>query len=58
MAVAVLAWCVIAWGQPAVTVEVGLAEAASMEPAAAAAQRKSRPVDVPAEELDAAGRFS
>jgi len=54
MAVAVLAWCVIAWGQPAVTVEVGLAEAASMEPAAAAAQRKSRPVDVPAEELDAA----
>ena len=54
MAVAALGWCVIARGEPAATVEVGLAEAAAVESAAAAAQRKSRPVDVPVEELDAA----
>ena len=54
MAVAALGWCVIARGEPAATVAGELAEAAAVESAAAAAQRKSRPVDVPVEELDAA----
>ena len=53
VAVAALGWCVIARGEPSATVNVELAEAASVEPAAAA-QRKSRPVDVPVEELNAA----
>jgi hypothetical protein len=54
MAIAALGWCVIARGEPSATVSVELPEAASVEPAAAAAQRKSRPVDVPVEDLDAA----
>ena len=54
MAIAALGWCVIARGEPSATVSVESPEAASVEPAAAAAQRKSRPVDVPVEDLDAA----
>ncbi len=54
MAIAALGWCVIVRGEPSATVSVESPEAASVEPAAAAAQRKSRPVDVPVEDLDAA----
>jgi len=54
VAIAALGWCVIARGEPSATVSVESPEAASVEPAAAASQRKSQPVDVPVEELDAA----